>query len=137
VAGSGGTAPVPDAEVAARPKRRPFTAEYERFILDQAGTCRGEGAMGAPPRHQGLYSSPLTTGRHQREQGELEALAPRKRDRKSTAHPLVQENQRLPTENARLSRRLPPAEIIIEGQKEVSARLGISLPEVKTGEGNG
>ena len=83
-----------------------------------------------------MYSSHLTTWRRQREPGELDALAPKKRGRKSTANPLAEENQRLLKENARLSRRLEQAELIIDVQKKVSALLGISLPEVKTGEEN-
>jgi hypothetical protein len=35
-----------------------------------------------------------------------------------------------------LSRRLEQAELIIDVQKKVSALLGISLPEVKSGEEN-
>lgn len=137
-ADSGATAPVsvPDPEVPAKPKRRQFTADYKRSILDQAETCREEGAIGALLRREGLYSSHLTTWRRQREQGELEALAPKKRGRKSTAHPLAEENQRLRLENARLSRRLQQAELIIDVQKKVSALLGISLPEVHNGGGN-
>ena len=135
---SGGASamPIPDPEVPAKPKRRRFTAEYKRSILDQAEACRDEGAIGALLRHEGLYSSHLTSWRRQREQGELEALAPKKRGRKATANPLTDENQRLRIENARLSRRLEQAELIIDVQKKVSALLGISLPEVKTGKEN-
>lgn len=137
-ADSGGAAPVPvpDPEVPAKPKRRQFTAEYKRSIVEQAEACRDEGAIGALLRREGLYSSHLTTWRHQREQGELQALTPKKRGRKPTVNPLAQENQRLHAEVARLSRRLQQAELIIDVQKKVSALLGISLPEVKTGEEN-
>ena len=137
-ADSGGAAPVPvpDPEVPAKPKRRQFTAEYKRSIVEQAEACRDEGAIGALLRREGLYSSHLTTWRHQREQGELQALTPKKRGRKPTANPLAQENQRLHAEVTRLSRRLQQAELIIDVQKKVSALLGISMPEVKTGEEN-
>lgn len=137
-ADSGGAAPAPtpDPEVPASPKRRQFTAEYKRSILDQAEACRDEGAIGALLRREGLYSSHLTTWRRQRQQGELAALSPKKRGRKSTASPLAEENQRLRNENARLSRRLEQAELIIDVQKKVSALLGIALPEVQNGEGN-
>ena len=137
-ANSGGAAPgaVPDPEVPEKAKRRQFTAEYKRSIVAQAEACRDDGAIGALLRREGLYSSHLTTWRRQREQGELDALAPKKRGRKSTANPLAEENQRLLKENARLSRRLEQAELIIDVQKKVSALLGISLPEVKTGEEN-
>jgi len=137
-AGSGGTAPalIPDPEVPAKPRRRQFTAEYKRSILDEVEACRDEGGIGAVLRREGLYSSHLTTWRHQREQGEREALAPKKRGRKPTANPLTEENQRLRAANSRLSRRLEQAELIIDVQKKVSALLGISLPEVKSGEEN-
>lgn len=137
-ANSGGAAPatIPNPEVPEKPKRRQFTAEYKRSIVAQAEACRDDGAIGALLRREGLYSSHLTTWRRQREQGELDALAPKKRGRKSTANPLAEENQRLWKENARLSRRLEQAELIIDVQKKVSALLGISLPEVKSGEEN-
>ena len=137
-ANSGAAAPatIPDPEVPEKPKRRHFTAEYKRSIVAQAEACRDDGAIGALLRREGLYSSHLTTWRRQKEQGELEALAPKKRGRKSTANPLAEENQHLRKENARLSRRLEQAELIIDVQKKVSALLGISLPEVKTGEEN-
>jgi transposase len=129
-------APVPDPEVPANPKRRQFTAAYKRSILDQSEACRDEGAIGALLRREGLYSSHLTTWRRQREQGEIAALAPKKRGRKSKANPLAEENLQLRSENARLSRRLEQAELIIDVQKKVSALLGISLPEVQNGKGN-
>jgi transposase-like protein len=137
-ANSGGAAPVPipDPEVPEKPKRRQFTAEYKRSIVAQAEACRDDGSIGALLRREGLYSSHLTTWRRQKEQGELEALTPKKRGRKSTATPLTEENQRLRKENARLSRRLEQAELIIDVQKKVSALLGISLPEVRSGEEN-
>jgi len=49
---------------------------------------------------------------------------------------LADENRRLLAESARLSRRLEQAELIIDVQKKVSALLGISLPEVNSGEKN-
>ncbi len=134
--GDAAPAPIPDPEVPAKPRRRQFTAEYKRSILDEAEACRDEGAIGALLRREGLYSSHLTTWRRQREQGEREALTPKKRGRKSTANPLAEENQRLRAENTRLSRRLEQAELIIDVQKKVSALLGISLPQVKSGEEN-
>jgi len=135
---SGAAAPntLPDPEVPEKPKRRQFTAEYKRSLVAQAEACRDDGAIGALLRREGLYSSHLTTWRHQKELGELNALAPKKRGRKSIANPLAEENQRLRKENARLGRRLEQAELIIDVQKKVSALLGISLPEAKTGEEN-
>jgi transposase len=128
--------PVPDSEVPATAKRRRFTAEYKRSILDRAAACREEGAIGALLRREGLYSSHLSTWRRQREQGELEGLTPKKRGRKPTADPLAEENRRLRAENARLTRQLQQAETIIDVQKKVSTLLGISLPETPSDEEN-
>jgi transposase len=88
----------------------------KRSILDQAEAGRDEAAIGVLLRCEGLYSSPLTTWRRQREQAERETLAPKKRGCKSTANPLTEEVQRLRADNARLSRRLEPAELIIDVQ---------------------
>ncbi len=48
-ANSGGAAPVPlpNPEVAEKPKRRQFTAEYKRSIVSQVEACRGDGSIGA------------------------------------------------------------------------------------------
>lgn len=121
----------PDPEVAEKAVRRKFTAEYKRSILEQADAGRGEGAIGALLRREGLYSSHLSTWRRQRKEGTLQALSAKKRGRKSNFHPLAPENARLRAENARLLRRLEQAETIIEVQKKVSALLGISISEAK------
>lgn len=121
----------PDPEVAEKAVRRKFTAEYKRSILEQADAGRGEGAIGALLRREGLYSSHLSTWRRQRKEGTLQALSAKKRGRKPNFHPLAPENARLRAENARLLRRLEQAETIIEVQKKVSTLLGISMSEAK------
>ena len=63
---SGPRPPVPDTEVTARPRRRRFTAEYKRSIIDQADAAHDAGAVGALLRREGLYFSHLTTWRLQR-----------------------------------------------------------------------
>ncbi len=85
---------------------RQFTAEYKRSILEQADACREDGAIGALLRREGLYSSLLSKWRQQRQRGEREGLAPKKRGRKPTANPLAEENRRLQSENTRLKRNL-------------------------------
>ena len=86
-------------------------------------------------RRQGLYSSHLTTWRRQKEQGELDALPPKKRGRKSSANPLTEENQRL---RKKCPSEPPPrtGRAHYRHAKKVSSLLGISLPEVKSGEEN-
>src|ERR1700679_813171 len=109
---------VPDSEVVARPHRRRFTAEYKRSIIDQADGAKDAGAVGALLRREGLYSSHLTTWRRQQKQGELDALAPKKRGPKVVVSPLVKENRELQAANARLIKKLKNAELIIEVQKK-------------------
>ena len=129
-------ASIPDPEVTARPQRRRFSAEYKRSILDQADAAQNAGVVGALLRREGLYSSHLTTWRRQRQQGELDGLAPRKRGPKVTASPLVVENRKLAAANARLLKKLKNAELIIEVQKKVAAILGHPIPGRRIDEEN-
>lgn len=57
----------PNPEVAEKAVRRKFTAEYKRSILEEADAARGQGAIGALLRREGLYSSHLSMRRRQRE----------------------------------------------------------------------
>ena len=125
--------PLPDSEVTARPQRRRFTAEYKRSIVEQADATQDAGAVGALLR---LYSSHLSTWRRQRRRGEMEALAPKRRGPKATVSPLVLENRKLLAANARLTKRLQNAELIIEVQKKVAALLGNPIPNIQIGEEN-
>jgi transposase len=127
---------VPDPEVAAKPKRRRFTADYKRSIVEQAEAGQDAGAIGALLRREGLYSSHLSTWRRQARQGELAALTPQKRGRKITMSPLLQENRKLVATNARLQKRLENAELIIEVQKKLAALLGRPIPDTPIDEGN-
>ena len=70
---------LPDPEVRPKAKRRQFTAEYKKRILDEADTCTTSTQRGALVRREGLYSSHLTSWRRQRAQGILDGLAPKKR----------------------------------------------------------
>ena len=129
-------ASLPDPEVAAKPARRRFTADYKRSIVEQADMCQDTGAIGALLRREGLYSSLLSTWRRQARQGELAALAAKKRGRKITVSPLVEENRKLLATNARLQKRLENAELIIDVQKKLAALLGRPIPDTKIDEGN-
>jgi transposase len=80
-------------------------------------------------RREGLYSSHLTTWRKQRDQGQLQGLAPQKRGRKPD--PQAAELARLQRENAQLRRRLEQAELIIDVQKKVAQMLGLTPDEVE------
>lgn len=129
--------PVPDSEVIARPRRRTFTAEYKRSVLDQADAAQDSGSIGALLRREGLYSSHLTTWKRQRQKGEIDALTPQKRGPKVVVSPLVKQNRQLQAANARLSKKLQNAELIIEVQKKVAALLGNPIPNIQIDEENG
>src|SRR6202163_4140591 len=127
---------VPDSEVTARPQRRRFTAEYKRSIVEQADASQDAGAIGALLRREGLYSSHLANWRRQCQRGEMEALSPKRGGPKMVVSPLVVENRKLLASNARLTKRLQNAELIIEVQKKVAALLGNPIPNIKIDEEN-
>ncbi len=117
----------PDPEVRPKAKRRQFTTEYKKRVLDEADACATPAERGALVRHEGLYSSHLNAWRQQRDQGILDGVDSKKRGRKRD--PLAVENARLQRENERLKKQLQRAETIIEIQKKVSQLLGIPLAE--------
>ncbi len=118
----------PDPEVPSRARRRKFSAEYKKRILEEAEACKGQpGAKGALLRREGLYSSHLTTWGKQREKAELDGLRPKKRGRKAKPiNPLVRRVRELESESKRLEKQLEKAETIILFQKKLSEMLGIS-----------
>jgi transposase-like protein len=116
-----------DPEVVPKAKKRQYTAEYKRRILQEYEACTEPGARGALLRREGLYSSNITNWRRQRERGELAGLTAKKRGPK--VDPQAVENARLRGENERLKKRLEQAELIIDVQKKVSQLLGIELSE--------
>ena len=126
----------PDPEVPAKARRRRFSAQYKKKILEEAAACKGgPGAMGALLRREGLYSSHLTTWQKQREEGELDGLAPKKRGRKAKpTNPLTRKVRKLESENRRLQKQLDRAETIISFQKKLSEMLGVSLDQKENDE---
>lgn len=123
---------IPDPEVVPKAKRRKFSAEYKRQILEEADSCTEAGQIGALLRREGLYSSHLSTWRRQRDQGLVQALSPKKRGRKRKDE-LEREVSRLQRENERLQASLEQAEMIIEVQKKLSQLLGLATEEDGTG----
>jgi len=121
-----------DPEVVPKAKKRQYSAEYKRRILQEYEACRELGERGALLRREGLYSSNITNWRRQRERGELTGLTSKKRGPK--ADPQAVENVRLRRENERLKKRLEQAELIIDVQKKVSQLLGIEINENGTEE---
>ncbi len=116
---------VPKTEVVAKAKRRHFTAAEKIRILREVDACQGTGEIGALLRREGIYSSYLTTWRKQRENRELEGLAPRKRGPKP--NPEAIELAKLRREHERLKERMRQAELIIDVQKKVARMLGATL----------
>jgi transposase len=119
----------PDPEVSARPRRRSFTAQYKVDILAEIDTVTEPGGVGKILRREGLYSSHITEWRNGRHRGTIAELS-KKRGRKPTKSPLVDENEKLRRENAKLKAQLAQAELVIEVQKKVASLLGIPLKTV-------
>ena len=118
-------------EVTSKAKRRRFTAEYKRKVLQEADACTESGQVGALLRREGLYSSHLTTWRQARERGELEGLAPKKRGPTAQeANPLAKELAAERREVARLKAENAKLQIICDVQKKVSQLLGVTLPTI-------
>ena len=112
-------------------KRRLFSAEYKRKVLQEADACTESGQIGALLRREGLYSSHLTTWRQARERGELEGLAPKRRGPKAQeTNPLARELAAKEREIARLKAENAKLQLICDVQKKVSQLLGVTLPTI-------
>ena len=120
----------PDPEVVATARRRQFTSDDKRRILDAADRCTQPGEIGALLRKEGIYSSHLTTWRSQRAADERAALEPQKRGRKAD-HAQIEDRRvlQLTQENDRLRRKLAQANAIIDVQKKLCALLGLPTYE--------
>jgi transposase-like protein len=117
---------VPNPEVAAKPTRRRFTAEYKLRVLRQSESLSEPGAIGALLRREGLYSTHLSAWRRQRDRGGLEALKALRRGRKpEPGQELRQRIAELESDKQRLQERLRQAEAIIDAQKKLSEILGL------------
>lgn len=112
-------------QVAAKPKRRRFTAQYKRSILEQADACTKTGEVSALLRREGLYSSHLHTWRLAREQGELAGLEPKKRGRKpNKVDPRDQRIAELEKQLAKERAGRKQAEGLVEIQKKLATMFG-------------
>jgi transposase-like protein len=117
-----------DPEVAAKAKRRQFSAEYKRRILREGDAASASGEIGALLRREGLYSSHLITWRRQRERGELAGLSGKRRGRKAkVVNPLAKRVAELERDKRRLERKLEQAELLLDIQKKASRLLEIPL----------
>ncbi len=114
-----------DVQVAAKPRRRTYTAEYKRRILKEVDACSTPGAIGAVLRREGLYSSHLVEWRRARGRGELAALSAKKRGRKPrTVDPRERKIAELERQLAQMTARAERAEALVEVQKNLAALLG-------------
>ena len=112
-------------------KRRFFTAEYKRKILQEADACTEPGQLGALLRREGLYSSHLVVWRRARQSGELAGLEPKKRGPKAEeVNPLAQKLAESEREIARLKAENAKLQLICDVQKKVSQLLGVTLPTI-------
>ena len=108
----------PDPEVVAKPRRRRFTAEYKRRILQEADAC-AHGELGALLRREGLYYSTLRKWRLARDRGAFQALENKKPGPVAEeAHPAEARLAKLERENQRLREELTKAKTIIDVQKK-------------------
>jgi len=116
----------PDPEVAAKARRRRYSAAYKQRILAEADRCTASGEIGALLRREGLYSSLLSRWRIQRENGAQAGLEPKKRGPKAQrVDPQAKRIAELERETAQLRRALAKAETIISVQKKLSELLAI------------
>jgi transposase-like protein len=114
---------VADPELVEGPKRRRFTAEHKLRVLREVEACASRGEIGALLRREGLYSSPLSEWRKQRDTGALMALG-RPRGPKPP-HLLEAEVARLRRRLERTEGELAKARRVIEVQ-ETSLRCWAS-----------
>jgi len=125
---------VPNPEVPEKASRRNYTAEYKRRILKEAADCKKQGQVGALLRREGLYSSNLTSWRHQVEKGTLDALSSKKRGPKARKpDPSIRRIAEQEKEIQKLQAKLKKAELIIDAQKKI-AEIFQLLREQKEGE---
>ena len=126
-----------ETEVEPRTKRRVFSIQYKRRIVEQADSCTMPGEVGALLRKEGLYSSHLTDWRRERQRGNLEGYGRLRRGPIAKDPPLppaTDEQQRrieqLERENQRLRLRAIKAEALVEFQKKAACLLGAEVTEL-------
>ena len=131
ISSSNGSEPVaqPESEVVPKAVRRSFSAAYKLRIVEEADQCTERGQIGALLRREGLYSSQLATWRRLRDEGGLQALAPKTRGRKASQDAREVEIAALRRENERLHKQLQQAELIIGAQKKLAAALEQTLTD--------
>jgi hypothetical protein len=121
--------------VIARPRRRRFTAEYKRSIIDQADAAQDSRAVGGRAARGPLrlaldhLEEAAKAGRDRRAHGQ-EARP------QSGCQSSGQAEPRAAAVIARLTKMLKNAELIIEVPKKVAALLGNPIPNIRIDEEN-
>jgi transposase len=114
--------------VAARPRRRSFTAAYKAALLAELDGCQHPGEIGAILRREGVYSSSVAKWRQQRRDGVLASVKRGPPTRIGQAQSAGDDEARaLRRENAKLRRELEAARLAIDIQKKVAALMEIKL----------
>jgi transposase-like protein len=127
-----------ETQVEPRAKRRVFSIQFKRSIVEQADACSMPGEVGALLRREGLYSSHLTDWRRERDSGDLEGYGRLRRGpipKDPPLPPASDEQQRrieqLERENQRLRLRAIKAEALVEFQKKAACLLGAEVTELR------
>jgi transposase len=117
------------SHVAEKPKRRRFTADFKKNIIDKAALIeKAGGAVGELLRQNGLFYTQLVDWRRAYAEHGAAGLAARKPGRKATAtRESKLEHAKLLRENARLKKKLLQAEMIIEIQKKVAMMVELGV----------
>lgn len=113
-----------ETQVVPRAKRRVYSIEYKRSIVEKADACAAPGEVGALLRREGIYSSYLTDWRRELERGDLQGYGRLRRGQIRPDKPLPpasdekqQRIEHLERENQRLRLRAIKAEALVEFQK--------------------
>ena len=119
-----------EIEVAAKAKRRTFTADYKRNVLQEADACSKSGEIGALLRREGLYSSNLVEWRKARDRGELRPGRRTKARGPVARQPDARDKQlvELGREIRKLKARAERAEKMLEIQKKLAQLLDERYP---------
>ena len=119
-------------------KRRVFSIEFKRSIVEQAAGCSEPGAIGELLRKNGLYSSHLTLWRREHDQGELQGYGRLRRGPIAPEKPLPPATdemqcriEHLEREVQRLRLRAVKAEALVEFQKKAACLLAAEVLEVQ------
>jgi len=128
----------PETQVEPRAKRRVFSIQYKRSIVEQADACSMPGEIGALLRREGLYSSHLTDWRKEAQRGNLEGYGRLRRGPIAQEPPLPPPSdvkqrriEQLERENQKLRLRAVKAEALVEFQKKAAALLGAEVTELR------